>query len=201
MPLLYIQLSAMPLPIIHINGFPGIGKLTIARILVDLLKQFNAKLVHNHLLIDPASAVLPRSSSDYQPLRRAIRAAVFDTLAQSADTFDSVYIFTDFQSSDEVGSAVMAEYVGMAARRKCHLVPVILSCSKEENLKRLGTTERSMHGKLTDDEVVSGIRTRQEVHRWPDSPLQMELDITELDADMAARLIYEHVVRLCGSTS
>lgn len=71
-----------------------------------------------------------------------------------------MYIFTDFQSSDEVGSAMMTEYLAMAAQRKCPLVPVILSCSKEENLKRLGTTERSMHGKLTDDEVVSCIRTR-----------------------------------------
>lgn len=66
----------MALPLVHINGFPGIGKLNIARKLVELLQQFDAKLVHNHLLIDPASAVLPRSSPNYQPLRRAIRDAI-----------------------------------------------------------------------------------------------------------------------------
>ncbi|KAM0208273.1 hypothetical protein ACHAPQ_010036 [Fusarium lateritium] len=107
----------MPLPIIHINGFPGTGKLTIARKLVALLAPYNGKLVHNHLLIDPAGAILPRTSVDYQPLRRAIRTAIFDTLATSRDTFDSVFVFTDFQSDSDIGSAVMAEYCAMAARR------------------------------------------------------------------------------------
>jgi hypothetical protein len=187
----------MPFPIVHINGFPGIGKLTIARKLVDLLKPFNGKLVHNHLLIDPAGAVLPRSSNDYQPLRRAIRAAIFDTLAKSLDTFDSVFVFTDFQSNDDIGSSVVAEYRSMAMQRSCTLIPVILTCSKDENLRRLGTTERSTHGKLTDSELVSYIRNNSQVHRFPDDPLEMRLDVTTLDADVAARLIYTHVLDIC----
>lgn len=189
--------ATMPFPIVHINGFPGIGKLAIARKLVDLLKPFDGKLVHNHLMIDPAGAVLPRSSSDYQPLRRAIRAAVFDTLAKSPDTFGSVFVFTDFQSNDDIGRSVVAEYRSTAIRRNCTLVPVVLTCSKEENLRRLGTTERSIHGKLTDSELVSYIRDTVEVHRLPDNPLEMELDVTIMDADAAARLIYTHVLNVC----
>ena len=186
--------SNMPFPIVHINGFPGIGKLTIARQLVDLLLCFNAKLVHNHLLIDPAGAVLPRSSEDYQPLRRAIRATIFNTLAKSSDTFDSVYVFTDFQSNDEEGTSVIEEYRAMAAHRKCNFVPIILKCSKEENLKRLVTAERSTHGKLTDLELVSSIRDNEVVHLLPG---EMELDITTLDAWAAARLIYTYVLDVC----
>jgi hypothetical protein len=110
--------TTMPLPIIHINGFPGTGKLTIARALVALINQsfqegserkqccqqdridangttvitpptaspstpaeaeasasqnlYDAKFIHNHLLIDLAGACIPRTSSAYQPLRRAI---------------------------------------------------------------------------------------------------------------------------------
>ena len=191
-------MGSMPYPIIHINGFPGVGKLTIARHLVDLLKPYNAKLVHNHLLIDPASAVLPRSSSCYQSLRRAIRAAVFDTLAECPDTFGSVVVFTDFQSNDEIGSSVMAEYRSMATRRHCTFVPIILTCSKEENLKRLGNTERSLHGKLTDSELVSYIRDTDDVHRLAD---EMTLDVTTLDANAAARLIYTHIVDVCAELS
>lgn len=187
----------MTYPIVHINGLPGVGKLTIARKLVDLLKSFNAKLVHNHLLIDPAGAVLPRSSNDYQPLRRAIRAAVFDTLVNSSDTFDFVFVFTDFQSSDEIGRSVIEEYRIMATCRGCSFVPVILTCSKEENLRRLVTPERSIHGKLTDLELVSYIQDNQEVHRLPNDPLQIELDVTTLDADAAARLIYTHILDVC----
>lgn len=187
----------MPFPIVHINGFPGIGKLTIARKLVDLLKPFNGKLVHNHLLIDPADAVLPRSSSDYQPLRGAIRAVVLDMLAESLDTFGSVFVFTDFQTNDDIGHSVLAEYRSMAMRRNCSLVTVILTCSKKENLRRLGTTERSIHGKLTDSKLVSYIRDNEEVHQLPDNRLEMELDVTTLDADAAARLIYAHILDVC----
>lgn len=186
----------MPLPIIHINGFPGIGKLTIARELVALLAPHNGKLIHNHLLIDPAGAVLPRSSVEYQPLRRAIRAAVFDTLATSRDTFDSVYVFTDFQSSNEGGSAVMVEYRDMAARRGCIFVPVTVTCGSEENMRRLAAPERALHGKLTDAELVAHIRGSEVVYQST-SPFRMELDLTELDAQAAARMIYRHVLDVC----
>ncbi|RSM07915.1 hypothetical protein CDV31_008407 [Fusarium ambrosium] len=187
----------MPLPIVHINGFPGIGKLTIARKLVALLAPHNGKLVHNHLLIDPAGAVLPRSSTDYQSLRRAIRAVVFDTLATSRDTFDSVFVFTDFQSNDDIGRAVMAEYRAMATRRGCTFVTITVTCSKEENLRRLASSERSLHGKLMDAELVAHIRDNDVIHQSPEDPFQMELDLTELDADVAARMIHEHVLEVC----
>ncbi|EQL01603.1 hypothetical protein G6O67_006620 [Ophiocordyceps sinensis] len=66
--------TGKPLPLIHLNGFPGTGKLTIARALQELLRY---RLVHNHLLINPADAVLRRTEPGYQDLRRGIRGAVF----------------------------------------------------------------------------------------------------------------------------
>lgn len=187
----------MALPLIHINGFPAVGKLTIARKLVELLQQFDAKLVHNHLLIDPASAVLPRSSPDYQPLRRAIRDAVFNSLAESQDTWRSMYIFTDFQSDDDVGRSVMAEYRVLAERRNCTLIPITLSCSKEENLRRLVTPQRTVFSKLTDLELVKNILETDVIYQWRDEPRHMELDVTSLDVDEAARRICDHVVEAC----
>ncbi|CAG9986693.1 unnamed protein product [Clonostachys byssicola] len=174
-----------------------VRKLTIARKLVTLLEPFKGKLVHNHLLIDPAGAILPRSSPDYQPLRCAIRAAVFDALAVSHDTFDSVFVFTDFQSDDEVGSAVMGEYRAMAARRGCTFVPITLTCSKEENLRRLVSSERSAHGKLTDTELVARLRDNAVTHQSPGDPFQLELDLTELDAEAAARMVHQHILDVC----
>ncbi|CAG9948838.1 unnamed protein product [Clonostachys rosea f. rosea IK726] len=158
---------------------------------------FKGKLVHNHLLIDPAGAILPRSSADYQPLRCAIRAAVFDALAVSRDTFDSVFVFTDFQSDDEIGSAVMGEYRAMAARRDCTFVPITLTCSKEENLRRLDSSEGSVHGNLTDAELVARLRDNAVMHQSPGDPFQLELDLTELDADAAARMVHQHILEVC----
>ncbi|KAH6954629.1 hypothetical protein HG530_010788 [Fusarium avenaceum] len=186
----------MPLPIIHINGFPGIGKLTIARKLVALLAPYNGKLVHNHLLIDPAGTILSRASADYQPLRRAIRTAIFNILATSRDTFDSVFVFTDFQSDDDIGSAVMAEYRAMAARRGCAFIPIVVTCSKEENLRRLTSMGRSQHEKLTDVELVARIRDNSAIHQSPDDFFRMELDVTELDEDTAAHVMHRHILKV-----
>ncbi|KAH7303905.1 hypothetical protein B0I35DRAFT_414772 [Stachybotrys elegans] len=186
----------MSLPIIHINGFPGVGKLTIARELVTLFGSYNARLVHNHLLIDPAGAILPRSSEDYQPLRKAIRAALFDTLATSRDTFNSLYIFTDFQSDNDTGRAVMAEYHAMAARRGCALIHIIVTSSKEENLRRVVTPERSQHGKLVESELLAQLREETVIYQPPADSFQIQLDTTELDAASAALILHQRILRI-----
>lgn len=48
--------------------------------------------VRNHLHIDLAGAILPRTSPDYLELRRKLRSALFDTLAASQDTFGYTYV-------------------------------------------------------------------------------------------------------------
>jgi hypothetical protein len=115
----------------------------------------------------------------------------------SRDTFDSVFVFTDFQSDDEIGSAVMGEYRAMAARRDCTFVPITLTCSKEENLRRLDSSEGSVHGNLTDAELVARLRDNAVMHQSPGDPFQLELDLTELDADAAARMVHQHILEVC----
>ncbi|EKJ67522.1 hypothetical protein FPSE_12337 [Fusarium pseudograminearum CS3096] len=110
----------------------------------------------------------------------------------------SVIVFTDFQSNDALGRSVIAEYLDMAARRHCSSVPITITCSEEENLRRLSSSERIRHGKLTDMEVVAHLRDNALIYQWPnDDPLHMELDITELKVDEAAHLILKHVLGVC----
>ncbi|KAK1674766.1 hypothetical protein BDP55DRAFT_666228 [Colletotrichum godetiae] len=108
-------MSPNPQPIIHINGYPGTGKLTIARALEQKLAP-GARLIHNHPLINPADAVLHRIGPGYQDLRKAICGTVFAALAEYPLTRDSAYILTEFHSSDAVGSATCAEYLEAAVR-------------------------------------------------------------------------------------
>ena len=74
--------------IILINGQPGVGKLIVARELVyvflvlpmELINSCNyhreilpnAKVFHNHLLIDPTAALYNRAHPAYYPLRKAL---------------------------------------------------------------------------------------------------------------------------------
>lgn len=57
-------------PTIYINGFPGVGKLTVAKELQTLLP--NAEVVDNHRLIDPVAAIYERSHPRYQALRKQV---------------------------------------------------------------------------------------------------------------------------------
>jgi broad-specificity NMP kinase len=227
-------ITRLPLPVIHINGFPGTGKLTIAQALVVLINRtfqdkwkeqrrqqqdcidvnvtsetakavpLDARLIHNHLLIDPAGACLPRTSPAYQSLRYAIRSAIFDTLITAEDTFNTLYVFTDFQSCDELGSSVVREYLDMAQARNSRMVPIILTCKEEEHFKRLTSTDRGVHGKLVNLEIVRAIRqSKSGVFRFQGEEAlrlgQIEIDVTKLTAEEAAAAILEHVLDVwCG---
>ena len=86
----------------------------------------------------------------------------------------------------------------MATRRGCSFVPITVTCTKEENLRRLISSDRLLHGKLTDTEVVAHLRDVAVVYQWPkDDQFHIQLDITDLDVDTAARTIFEHVLKVC----
>ncbi|KAM3499568.1 hypothetical protein MY10362_007176 [Beauveria mimosiformis] len=177
------MVAPIPLPIIHINGFPGTGKLTVAKHLEQLLTP-RARLVHNHLLINAADAVLRRDEAGYQNLRRACSKFV--------------YLFTDFQSNDEVGSGVCAEYLAAARQRKCKLISVILGCDVDTNVGRLVTDERRAHGKITDEELLRKFRDAVDIHRFEDLEVSsLEMDVSSVNAEEAAEQILQHVVRVC----
>jgi broad-specificity NMP kinase len=191
----------IPLPIIHINGFPGTGKLTIARLVANMLNtetRTTTKLIHNHLLIDPTDAVLHRTQPGYQALRKAIRAAVFGALERETATHDSTYIFTDWQSSNPEGSSVCAEYAATAVQRGCELVPIVLNCTVEENMRRLVSGGRTGSRKLTDVELARRFRKDgPPVHRFTGYSTFLELDVTTLNAEETARVIVTHVLNVC----
>ncbi|GKT49091.1 uncharacterized protein ColSpa_09272 [Colletotrichum spaethianum] len=179
--------TSKPLPIIHLNGFPGTGKLTIARAFQQQLGAC-CQLVHNHLLINPADAVLHRSEAGYQDLRRAGLPA----------SHRFAYVFTDFQSTDAVGSAVCAEYLAAARARGAALVSVVMRCDEATNLMRLQVAHRETHHKIVDPELLLIFRRGTEIHRFDEPGVtSLDMDVTGLSAAEASQRILEHVLRVC----
>lgn len=186
-----------PFPILHINAFPGTGKLTICHELLALLRPPHAKLVHNHLLINPVDTILDRTQPGYQTLRRSVRAAVFHALAHEESTHTTAYIFTDFQSSNELGAAVCHEYAACASERGSAFIPILLHCDVETNLQRLVAGDRAQHQKLVDVDLARRFRKDAELYRFVDHPAAFELDVTSLSPTEAAGRILEHVTSCC----
>src|SRR5271156_3033838 len=80
-------------PLVWINGFPGSGKLTVARALAKLLGK-EIILIDNHQLIDPVEAKIPRDHSDYQKERQLQRIIAFGEYVANAAMYSRIIIFT-----------------------------------------------------------------------------------------------------------
>ena len=113
--------------IVHINGWPGCGKLTIARILA---KRLTGKLLDNHTLLNPGEALFTRSDPLHGSLRKAVREATLDHAAQLRAGMPLV--LTDALADDAIDQALFDEYRILAARRQARLVSVMLECEHDE---------------------------------------------------------------------
>lgn len=181
-------------PYIYINGYPGIGKLTIAKELEKLVP--NSKVYHNHLLIDPIAPLVDRDSPHYHNIRTSFRRYILNTIATSEAAARSTWIFTDSRSSNPIGSAGAQDYKNAANLRGALFIPIILHCEMAENVIRVSSEERATgNTKLTDPAVLKTIRLQEDIYTFG-GPYELELDITNMTASEAAEKIYEHLVEV-----
>ncbi|KAI1862970.1 hypothetical protein JX265_009016 [Neoarthrinium moseri] len=160
-------------PLVWINGFPGVGKLTIAREVQRMLGYESVTFIDNHTLIDPVQ--LARDHPEYQEQRHAIRQNAFNHYVLGLEpallTTDrrgcqvqlaKTIIFTDFQTANELGSSVAREYQAAAAKAGRLFLPVYLECEREENVRRAVRPERTADGKgkLVDRVVLEDFLSR-----------------------------------------
>ncbi|OAA59971.1 hypothetical protein ISF_05982 [Cordyceps fumosorosea ARSEF 2679] len=179
----------MPGQLVWINGLPGVGKLTIARALRDLISD--AQLVDNHSLIDQVR--LPRDHADYNAERARIRDAAYASFVHPSDDakLARVVIFTDFFTAGTIGTEWSQAHRTAAARAGRPFLPVYLTCAREENLRRVARPERGAAGcgKLTDVALVSKFMDDSTIYRFPG--LGVDVDTTTRTPAESAQLILE----------
>ncbi|KAJ6465556.1 hypothetical protein C8R47DRAFT_1155048 [Mycena vitilis] len=146
--------------VVVLNGFPGTGKLTILKQLQALLPPDTTRLLDNHLLIDPAHALIPDRSDAHHILRQRIRAACFGTVTELAMQGYTV-LLTACLAEDNGGrdTAVLQEHLDIVRGTQVPLHWVNLHCSLEELERRVASPERR-HGsktKLTDIGILKQI--------------------------------------------
>jgi hypothetical protein len=101
--------------IIHINSYPGVGKLTIGRHLAELL---DGKLLDNHSIYNVAFAVTEfRTPPFYQTVRAVRDIAYARVLELPAAT---PIVLTNWYSEDSAWSVEnWDEVIALARRRGC----------------------------------------------------------------------------------
>ncbi|KAH7183418.1 uncharacterized protein B0J16DRAFT_401745 [Fusarium flagelliforme] len=183
-----------PGPIIHINGYPGVGKYTIAKRLTELFPRL--KLVHNKLFTDLADALVPRDTDDHFKAWESFLEMSFEPILWSDETFDYGYIFTNFIPSDEDSPVVvMRDYIYAATcrdDRQREFIAITFVCDEQENVRRLVSVERQQGGKLTDPESLRVCRTSDSQHDYL-GDCHHVIDVTNLEVEAAALAIAHRV--------
>ena len=170
-------------------GFPGVGKLTIAR---HLARITAAIVVDNHWINDPilklvivdGSAAVPES---VWPQVAKVREAVLETIVTLAPLATN-YIFTYAGSNeDPADRKAFDDYREVARQRGSQFIPVRLLCNERELVRRIQSEERKGR-KLTDPtEAIQNVRTFTPLD--PRVPGTLSLDVTHLSAEAAASTI------------
>jgi len=169
--------------VIHLNGAPGVGKLTIARLLVQRL---GARLLDNHAIHDVAFALTEFRSPAFYETVRAIRAVAYDRVRQLPPSIP--VILTDAFFDDSAwGRESWAAMLDLAQSMAARLLTVALACAPEEHRRRIVSEDRAAKGKMRDVAYVETAAARRLIERDGDDSLR--LDITRLAADEAAATI------------
>ncbi|KAG4289877.1 hypothetical protein FPRO06_04699 [Fusarium proliferatum] len=182
---------------IYINSYPGIGKLTIAKELQQLLPD--SKVYHNHLLIDPVDALVERSSAGYHEMRTGLRRHVLNEVATSEYTKGKTWIFTDAREASAAGEMGAKDYEAAARKRGVSFISIVLECEIEENIRRAMSSKRSqsISAKFTDETLLRPILEKEKIYRFGNEN-ELVLNVTKLSSNESALRIKEHVDQLAA---
>lgn len=153
---------AIPPCVILLTGFPGVGKFTIAKALVSLLKQLptppSIRSIDNHLLIDPVQAIEPGRTPEHYALRKQFRQVAFNALRTAPDP-GLVIIFTACLAASENDVEQFIEYAELARARGVPLYSFTITCDESVNARRMMSEERAhWKSKLVDGSVLEKLR-------------------------------------------
>ena len=170
--------------LIHLNSYPGVGKLTIGRLVED---QIGGKLLDNHSIYNVALALTPFKSDEYYQAIRDVRQVAYD-LVEGLPRERPVILTNAHSQDSDWGNASWDAAIDLAQRtERAHCV-VLLTCSRAENARRIQSAERDARRKPRDPNLFrQGETDRPLIERGADRLLRLE--VTDLSAEAAASTI------------
>ncbi|TIN15993.1 MAG: chloramphenicol phosphotransferase [Mesorhizobium sp.] len=175
-------------------GFPGVGKLTIAR---ELVTALSGQVIDNHWINNPVLALLADDGRRTLPdavweQTAKVRQAVLDTVATLCPPAAN-FIFTNSGIQGDARSLAFYQQMKDASdRRGAHFVPVRLLCEEAELVRRVMSPTRRDRLKSIDPEAARR-RSRTVAVLDPKHPNSLTIDVTAISAAEAATRIHEHI--------
>ncbi|TAH32653.1 MAG: hypothetical protein EYC62_07910 [Alphaproteobacteria bacterium] len=177
--------------IIHINGMPGVGKLTVAQ---HLAASLGARLIDNHRIIDAATTCTDHGTPEYLDALDQITAVIFNKLEKLPQK--DIFIFTNALAAELPEDIErLNKFARFAHLRGVPFVPVVLTCSAEQNRLRMMQPSRAAKGKLMDIKILDRLMDYTILHLH-DHANAIILDTTDLSPEQASTVIEKHVTSI-----
>jgi len=185
--------------VVHLVGYPGVGKYTIANEITRLAEARGLRfvVVDNHLTSNVIFSVLPVDGVTPLPATvwdrvDEVRLALLRSIKDLSPR-DWSFVFTNVVTEGILADHATVERVRLLAEsRDSRYVPVRLTCGTAELLRRVERPDRRARHKWADPggvrKFVEGSEVLGITH-----PFLLDLDVTQLAADDAAALILEHI--------
>lgn len=127
-------------PIILLNGWPGVGKDTIAETLSLLIGDNKASMLDWGK--GQSGENFQTIADDDEVAQKAQRDACLADQVEHPSTFKKMVICTDCLSDTPLGRRLAQDFEVVSKRTNRLLIPIYLECQVEENMRRLQEAER-----------------------------------------------------------
>ncbi len=171
--------------LIVLNGYPGVGKLTIGRALADRL---GGRLLDIHSVYNVAFALTEFRSPDFYYATNAVEDLADELIRRLPVTVPLVFTTVLTENAARDAEADMARFARRAQGRG-PLRMVHLHCDLEENKRRIMSEGRDSLRKPRDPAMVERNHNGAAVLSGCDLPHLLKLDVTDLSAEAAAAKI------------
>lgn len=175
--------------IVHINGWPGVGKKTTGELVA---KKLGARFIHNHVLHDVAFACAGYGDADRWPLYEKVRSAAYEVLMNKPK--HELFVMTNALCNDATREVdAWGHVVNLAISRSVPLIPIVLNANLPEIQKRIVSPARV--NKLRDP-----IHLQEMIDKFnlqiPSVPETRQFDVSQLSAIDAADVVVDYVEKI-----
>lgn len=172
--------------IIVLNGYPGVGKLTIGE---ELISQISGRLLDIHSVYNVAFALAEFKSPEFIEAVEKIESVAHDLILKLPSEIP-VVLTTVLAGTSDWGDAEWKRIVRLGDERGPLLV-VHIHCDLEENIRRIEAAGRAAKRKPRDAEMARRNHAHGKVLAGIDEANLLRLDVTDLSPTEAATNIAE----------
>ena len=188
--------------IVHLIGYPGAGKYTVARAIARQAELDGRRYVvlDNHHTSNVIFAVM--DVDGVHPIPRVVwdrvdevREVLYRAIEELSPP-DWSFVFTNVLTEGEpMDAAIVERIAALAARRGNRYVPIYIRCATDELLRRVPAVERRDRLKWIDVAAVRSFVGKHELLRIDDHE-PLDIDVTTVAPDDVARRILDEIAAM-----